>query len=342
MGKNISEQPSAELKEKQEENLVRINVTRHANRLSTGELREDGIKAAEGKGELLSDSEVVKGYGPGETDDKTLRALKTVDIISESSGVESKQTDKKYETRKRKGLSYNISGPLMPKLKEYSKLINDAVKEDYPKFDPESKDPEWGKIREKYQYIALQNLLAKDKELTHVFAMGAAHQFYDLVKLSNTYVEKRNKLAEEKPDKAIRGDVVLNEGTHGGFVESLLKKSLIRVQEDGQEKESFDTWVDENGRGQLEEKMGGILNPTESMDSEYKAGEGIPNRIAINFKGDHFKGEECSLDMDKIKKLHDQFEEYFESFKKWEGEKIEENAKELLELVDKLIKDFDN
>lgn len=339
---NHEQSGEANLKEKQEDNLVRINITRHANRLSTGELREDGIRAAEGKGEALSDSEVVKGYGPGEKDDKTLRAFQTMDIISDSSKVESEQTGKKYETRKRKGLSYNISGPLMPRLKGYSKLINDAVKDDYPKFDPDSKDPKWGKIREKYQYIALQNLLAEDKELTHVFAMGAAHQYYDLVKLSSTYVRKRNKLAEDEKAKPIQGDVVLNEGTHGGFVESLLQKSLIRIQEDKTEKRGFDTWVDKNGRGQLEEKVGGILNPAESMESQYKVGEGIPDRIPVSFERDHFKGEECFLDVEKIKKLHDQFKEYSKVFKKWENEKTEENEKELLKLVDDLIKDFDN
>jgi hypothetical protein len=326
--------------EKQEDFYVKINITRHANRLSTGELREDGIKAAQEKGTFFVDAGVVKGYAPGEKDDKTLRAFKTVDIISESSGVKSEQINKQYETRKRPGLTYSIAGPLMPQIKEYTKAINEAVKKDYPEFDPEFKDPKWGKIREKYQYLGLQNLLVKDEKLVHIFAMGVAHQFYDLAKLGKRYSEKRENLAQKDKTKPVEGDVVLNEGTHGGFIESLLKKSLIRIQEDGQEKKSFDIWVDEEGLGQLEDKMGGIINPTESISTRYKASEEIPEKLPISFEGEHFKGEECFLDMNKIKELHDEFEIYLDLFKKWSDDKKPENEKKLLEIVDELIKKF--
>lgn len=342
MEKIKNEQQNAELKEKQEGPYVEIWITRHANRLSTGDLTPEGIEAAEKKGLSLSFAEVHKGYAPSEKDDKTLRAYKTVDIVSEASEIKSAKTGKKYETRKREGLSYNLAGPLMPKIKEYTKSINEAVKKNHPDFDPKSKDPKWGKIREGYQYIALQNLLARDKPLVHIFAMGVAHQFYNLVKLSETYVQKRDYLEKKGKADPIKKDIILDEGTHGVFIESLLQKALIRIQKDAQEKRAYDTWVDETGQGQLEERMGGILKPTESIKTKYKLGEDIPDRLPLSFEGKHFTEEECFLDMSRIKKLHDQFEEYFKAFQKWESDKTEQNEKELIKLVDQLVKEFGN
>lgn len=317
---------AAEVKETEAGNIetapsIRYKILRHAERTPSGELTPDGLNLAGEKGRELSDSaEIVKGYTSQEKSDRTYA---TVDKISEMSETESPLTEKQYATRRRPGLYYDLSGPLMPRVQEYTKAINEAVKRDYPEFEPDSKDPQWGKIRKEYQPLALNKMIAEDGELVHIFAMGAAHQLQEMMDISSRYVDYRQTKAAQDGEAAIKKDLVPIEGTHGGFPESLLKNVLIRVNSStGQEKVGFSTYTDEKGNPALENALGGLFKPGEGFEAEQKIGQPLADRLPLTFEDAHrFPGEKCFIDLNRLKDLADQFNIYFEKLQAWQKDK---------------------
>ncbi|MFH1713021.1 MAG: hypothetical protein ABH896_02430 [Candidatus Jacksonbacteria bacterium] len=330
---NIRER-APEVKEGEKQPQIELWITRHANRAPSGELVPEGVAAARAKGEAV-DVEVFKGYSSLEQSD---RAYKTLQAMSEASGIKSPQTEGLYETRRRHGLYYDIAGPLEPRVKAQTKIINETVKKDYPDFDPKSSDPKWGEIRERYQPIGLRNILATDDELVHIFAMGAAYQFNQMAEVASRYTAKRERLAQADKAEALDKNVILNEGTHGIFIESIFKKALIRKQLDGSEKKGFEAWVDNQGQPQLEQSLGGIIEPTESIKTQYTAGKSVPERLPVYFEKERFKGEQCFLDMEKIRLLARQFKIYLWILQDWQEDKIGEE--EFTVKVDELREEF--
>jgi len=326
-----------EKKREKEIPAVRYRVIRHEERTNTGELTADGIKNAQRQGQSLkTTAEVVKGYASQEKSD---RAYKTVDTISGASGIKSPLTEKAYETRRRPGLFYDLAGPLMPRIDGYSKLINEAVKKDYPDFDPQSSDPKWGKIRKEYQPIGVKKLIVDDQELSHIFAMGAAHELADMMKIGERYAGYRDSKAQAGEGKGVERDIVMMEGTHGGFLENLLKKALVRVDGQGQEKVGFDTFTDVKGNPELEPALGGMFKPGESFDIVEKIGQEKSSRLPVEFEDpSRFSGEKCFLDLDRVKALDGQFSTYYEKFQAWQKDKGQEA--ELLTCLEGLQADF--
>lgn len=331
----ISEQTNnlfPENKSEKELPAIKYKMIRHAERAASGELTEDGINDAKIKGQNLKDSaEVVKGYSSTEKSD---RAYKTVGTISEATDIVSPITEDNYKTRRRPGLFYDLSGPLMSRIDKYSKLINEAVAKDYPDFDPKSSDPKWGKIRKEYQPIGIKGIIV-DADLTHILAMGAAHQLHEMMQIGSRYTAYRDKKSTENHDQIIKKDVVLMEGTHGGFLESLLKEALIRVDNEGKEKTGFSAYIDEKGNPELESSLGGILKPGESFEIVQKINQKAEGRLPIIFEDkNRFPGEKCFIDIDKIKILSEQFDIYYDKFKEWQ--KDNSLDKELLTVLNDL------
>ncbi len=323
--------------EEKETPAIKYRVIRHEERTNTGELTADGIKNAQRQGQNLKvTAEITKGYASKEKSD---RAYKTVDTISAASGLKSPLTEKAYETRRRPGLFYDLSGPLMPRIDGYSKSINEAVKRDYPDFDPQSSDPKWGKIRKEYQPIGVKKMIVDDQELSHIFSMGAAHELVDLMKIGERYSDYRENKAQVDEGKSLEKDLVMMEGTHGGFLESLLKKTMIRVNNQGQEKIGFDTFTDAKGNPEMEAALGGIFKPGESFDVIEKIGQEKTSRLPIEFENpERLAGEKCFLDLDRVKILADQFNAYYEKFQAWQKDKSQEG--ELLSCLEELKVDW--
>lgn len=325
-------------------------ITRHAERTPTGELTLDGLQAATEKGKAI-DAEVLKGYSSTESTD---RAYKTLETISEASGIASPVlekaemiTEKHYKTRRRKGLAYDVAGPLEPKIKALTKLIDEAVKRDYHDYDP--KDPKdktqgekWAKIRAQYQPIGLREGVA-DEQLRHIFAMGLAAQFEQDIEVSNKYVSRRKSALGKNLEDArpIEKDIVLNTGTHGGFMESLINKTLVRKGTDEQEKRGFEIRRDEKNDVQFEKAMGDIMLPGESIKTGYPVGEKTPDMLPVEFENDRFQGEKCFIDTKKIRLLAEQFKIYLEKLEKWQKDKTKENEDDLIATVDRLKKEFE-
>ncbi len=313
----------ADQKKEKEVPAIRYRVIRHAERTNTGELTEDGIRDAQRKGQNLKESaEVVKGYASREKSD---RAFLTAKTISESSEIKSPLTAKAYETRRRPGLFYDLAGPLMPRIDGYSKMINEAVKRDYPDFDPKSSDPKWGKIRKEYQPIGVKKMIVDDQELSHVFSMGAAHELSDMMQIAGRYTDYREKKAAAGEGDNLTKDLVMMEGTHGGFLENLLKKTMVRVNSQGEEKIGFDTFTDAKGNPELEAALGGMFKPGESFDIVGKAGQETSARLPIEFEDPaRFAGEQCFLDLDRVKELSDEYEIYQAKLQAWQQDKSQE------------------
>ena len=75
-------------------------LTRHADRLPSGKLSEEGEKKAIEKGAEIGsfgDDLVFKGYA---TDEKSDRTFLTSEILSKEGGIRSPMTDSHYETRR--------------------------------------------------------------------------------------------------------------------------------------------------------------------------------------------------------------------------------------------------
>lgn len=85
-----------------------IMITRHAERLPSGELNPEGVAHAQAKGEKLKDVEVLKSYA---SDHPSGRAYETAENISQMSDVRSPQTGERYRTREVKGIQYDVLDP---------------------------------------------------------------------------------------------------------------------------------------------------------------------------------------------------------------------------------------
>lgn len=99
-----------------------IMITRHAERMPSGELSPEGIAHAKAKGESLKDVEVLKSYASNHPSGRT---YETAENISQEAGVKSLLTKERYKTRRVKGIQYDVLDPAI--LKDAKLLIEEAT-----------------------------------------------------------------------------------------------------------------------------------------------------------------------------------------------------------------------
>ena len=207
-------------------------ITRHAERLASGEISPDGMESASEKGERIgAEAEMVKSYT---SDEKSGRTFVTGDLISKKSGIKSDLTGKQYATRKVEDIQYAILGSDLKKaFGKASDLINEATLKELGESTERDEDgklkvdvtklPDQEKIapiRAKNQIVGFRYILQEENDAAITrMAMGLAQQLNHEFEVAGRYNEYRN-----KQDKKLEKDALLNTVTHGMFMESLLKK----------------------------------------------------------------------------------------------------------------------
>ena len=294
----------------------RIMITRHAERLPSGELSSEGIAHAAEKGSTLGRAEVLKGYA---SNHPSGRAYDTAEAISQESGVLSQTTGKYYQTRKVEGISYDVLGSVTPILNEARAKVDKATMEEISITDPElaskinlaaagsktmtrlNKQGEFivdlqklptefqgtvAKIRQRNQPAGFRYLL-DNPEFVQAMAQGLAHQIADKQQLVNRYAERRETAA-----KPPAGDVVVNLATHGMFMESMLHEAGILERQDGTEQRGI--------RDFEGDEFGGFIQPAESMYLELENPHSLPERIPVSFEGDSRPKGRVFIDREKL------------------------------------------
>ena len=295
----------------------RFMITRHAERLPTGELSEGGKEFAKSKGRQMSEAEVLKGYA---SDHPSKRAYDTAELITEESDIISLLTHKPYSTRIVEGIQYGMLGPDFKPLLAKAKVVIDTatleaagysierdekgkLKVDIDKLSLEEQT-KLAPIRAERQHLGL-NLLLQNPEAVHRMAMGLAAQIVKELNIAERYKDMRD---EKQPIKA---DVVLNTATHGAFTESLLKEAGVFVDEHG--KESY-------GDYNIEGDFGGYIKPGESIYLDVDDIANLPERIPVTFEGaERQMQQKVFIDLTKLRALSD-------NYKKWVNLK-EKNSK---------------
>ncbi len=280
-----------------------INISRHAERLPSGELAPEGVESAQKFGqELGQTAEVVKGYA---SDHLSKRAYATAELASQASGVTSPvraaaKAHKErlgsgfdqatgYVTREVSDIQYDILKPggLAKRVATVTDKINEATlreaglsteRDEQGKLRiaidalPAGEQLRLAPIRQKYQEQGLSEVL-KDPAVVERLAMGLGHQVVHQLELLKRYSGVR-KAAEQPVEK----DVVLNTTSHGMFGESLLMKAGIYRKSDGQEV-PIDDW------GDPELNLGPVIQPAESYYLQVDDPSNVPHRIPVLFRG---------------------------------------------------------
>ncbi|MDP3986278.1 MAG: hypothetical protein Q8P77_02520 [Candidatus Veblenbacteria bacterium] len=284
----------------------RLMITRHAERLPSGELSPEGIEHAKRKGEVMDEAEVLKAYV---SDHKSARAFQTGDLISKESGIKSQLSREQYGTRQVKDIQYDVLEPdlygLIPIIKLYVEeptleealavpelraLIDGAISKDKDKIV--SKKDSAGNpmidieklpidiqmkiapIRQKNQKVAFEKFLGQFPEAVHRLAMGLGHQLVEELGIVKRYSNARRNL-NKPPVK----DVVLNTTTHGLFTESLLREAGIFIKSDGEEVRGIHDFQSED--------FGGYVQPAEAIYLDIDDPGNMPDRIPVSFEGLH-------------------------------------------------------
>ncbi|EKE10609.1 MAG: hypothetical protein ACD_15C00227G0002 [uncultured bacterium] len=260
-------------------------ITRHAERLASGELSPDGVESANEKGEQIGEeAEVMKAYT---SDEKSNRTFITGNLISEKSGIKSELTGEQYATRKVEDIQYGI---LNPDLKNVLSRTSDLINEETLKELGESTErDEAGKlkvdltklpdqekiapIRAKNQIVGFRYILGEENdEAVTRMAMGLAQQLNHEFEMAGRY-DRRYRDGE---NPKVKKDTVLNTVTHGMFMESLLKKAGVVIGRDGQENPISDF---------ESEDFGGFINTNESIYLDIENPGSLPDKIPVRFEG---------------------------------------------------------
>lgn len=328
---NIRETINSNL-EQERHPRYRFMITRHAERLPSGELSPEGIEHAKRKGEIMKDAEVLKAYA---SDHSSGRAFTTGDLISKESGILSGYTSEQYKTRKVKDIQYDILKPdmyeIIPNLKilieeptiqealrddEIKKDIKDALQENpkilckkdskgEPMIDieklPVAVQMKIAPIRQKYQKEGFRACLADYPEAAHRMAMGLSHQLMHEMGIATRYSYMRDK-NNTPPEK----DVVLNTATHGLFVESLLQEAGIQKTNTSEEIHGIRDFESEN--------FGGYIQPAEAIYLDVDDPMHIPERIPVVFEGEHRPAlGQVFIDKKKLEELDRDYREWVKS-----------------------------
>lgn len=305
----------------------RFMITRHAERLPSGELSPEGIEHAKRKGVIMAQAEVLKAYA---SDHKSGRAVMTGDLISKESGVTSPVTGEQYATRQVEDIQYDVLKPdlyhVIPELKlliekptleeayqdeELKGLIEAEIRSNSsimkknsdgnPMVDIEKLSTDVQKriapIRQKYQRVAFDEVFAKQPETVHRMAFGLAHQLVHEMDIAHRYANQRGRV-NKKPQK----DVILNTATHGLFIESLLREAGLVHRDDGNVT---------LGVMDFDIEIAGYIQPAESVYLDIKDMNNIPENIPIVFEGQHRPHP------GKIFIRRSRLEELNQDYKKW-------------------------
>jgi hypothetical protein len=286
-------------------------ITRHAERLASGELSLEGIENANEKGEQISEeAEVMKAYA---SDEKSNRAFITGDLISEKSGIKSELTGKQYVTRKVEDIQYGILNPDFKKtlskaadliieatLKELGESTerdeNGKLKVDVTKLPDQEKI---APIRAKNQIVGFRYILREENdEAVTRMAIGLAQQLNHEFEIAGRY----DRRYRDGNNSNAKKDTVLNTVTHGMFMEALLKKAGVMLGRDGQEGliSNFES-----------EDFGGFINTNESIYLDIKDPNNLPNRIPVRFEGGNRPKEgRVFIDREKLVTLADKYNEW--------------------------------
>lgn len=270
-----------------------LMITRHAERLPSGELSSDGVEHAKTKGEGFQDAEVIKGYA---SDEKSQRTVVTSNLISEASGVKSPQTGEKYNTRVVPDIQYDILKADFPDvLAEGKKAINDAtvaelglpegtILEDLPP----DQQAEVALARQNNQQIGFRIML-DNPGAVRTMATGLATQLSKEQSIAKRYDSMR-----EQRKAPVTKDVIFNTTSHGLFIESLIIESAVMVLDDGTEI---------RGREIIDNPdFGGFIQPAESVGLELGEQLELPDQIPMIFYDRKIAGK-LLIDKNKLVEL---------------------------------------
>ena len=282
----------------------RIMFTRHAERLPTGELSEEGRKHADRKGELLRGSaEVLKGYA---SDHPSKRAVDTANLISESTGIRSALTEKPYETREIRDFQYDVFAPDLTKhLKIAKDMINEVTLRDGGlsternengelKIDIEKpiagmaveEQERIAAIRQNNQKIGLDYLLSQPEVVERLASRMAERLVHEMQVMSRAQRSRK-----EKP---LERDMVLNNVGHGVFTEALFQKAAVYVDDQKNKHE---------GVSLNREEFGGYLEPLESFSIDLDDPSNLPDLIPVTFERPDRPHGKVFLKLDALKEL---------------------------------------
>ncbi|MDP1884552.1 MAG: hypothetical protein Q8L10_04230 [Candidatus Moranbacteria bacterium] len=285
-------------------------ITRHAERLASGEISPDGIESASEKGgQIGKEAKVMKAYT---SDEKSGRTFVTGDLISEKSGIKSELTEKQYATRKVEDIQYGILNPDFKKeLSKASDLINEETLRELGESTERDADgklkvdiaklPDQEKIapiRAKNQIFGFRYILREENdEAVTRMAMSLAQQLNHEFEIAGRY-ERRY---QDKDNSKVKKDTVLNTVTHGMFMESLLKKAGVMIDMDGQEHSIPDF---------ESEEFGGFINTNESIYLDIEDPRSLPEKIPVRFEGYGRPVGRVFIDRLKLLELADGYEEW--------------------------------
>lgn len=300
-----------------------IMITRHAERLPSGELSPEGVAHAKTKGEKLKNVEVLKSYA---SDHPSGRTYETAESIGEKANIKSPLTHKRYKTRTVKGIQYDA---LDPSIKKKAKLLIEEatlseIYSEYPKLaqliDSEIKKEnkiltkidsrgetmvdieklskniqrQIAPIRQKNQKFGFEKILDNPKAVKSM-AMGLSHQLVGKAKILARYSQYR-KAKNNAPKK----DIAININTHGLFTESLLKNTGIFIKPNGEKIHGIDNINTDD--------LGGYVQPAESIYLDIGADpNNIPEQIPVTFEKKRDINGRVYIDRSKLEQLDKDF-----------------------------------
>lgn len=301
-----------------------IMITRHAERLPSGELSPEGVAHSKAKGENLKNVEVLKSYA---SDHPSGRTYETAENISEKADIKSPLTKKRYRTKRVKGIQYDALDPAILKeaklltdevtlneiysdYPELARLIDSALNEDTsgslikinsggePMVDieklPKDIQKQIAPIRQKNQKVGFEKML-DNPDAVKSMSMGLSHQLVDKEKILARYSKSRNE--KDNPPKK---DVVININTHGLFTESLLKNAGIFIKPNGEEIHGIDNMNSDD--------LGGYIQPAESIYLDIGPNPNdIPKRIPVIFEEGRTVNGKVYIDRSKLEQLDNDY-----------------------------------
>jgi len=290
----------------------KLMITRHAERMPSGELRPEGIEHSRAKGRKAKEAgvEVLKAYA---SDHPSRRAYDTGDLISASSYIRSPLTGEQYRTREVRGIQYDVLKPdLYYLLTEAKDLIEEAtlkelgmsterdergkLKIDMEKLSNEEQQ-RIAPVRQRNQAVGFEHVLA-NREAVHRMAMGLANQLTRRIKVLDRYAAVR-----KSDGNSPKGDVVPNTVSHGLFDESLLMEAGIYVSNDGQETKGI--------RDFTSPEFGGYIEPAESLYLVIDDPSAVPERIPVEFENAaRVPNGKVYIDKDKLETLAQDYQEW--------------------------------
>lgn len=295
----------------------RLMITRHFERVPSGQLSQVGIAHARKKGERMAGSAEV--LAARVSDHRSGRAKQTGALITESAQIKSPLTDKTYGTREVPGIQYDYLQPDMSDVvPNGKKIVEKATLQELMSIEPDQgwtdEEDENGKlrinieklpldvmeriapIRQKYQPMAFEYLM-NNGPACHRLAVGLAHQLQHELEILPRYDDMRR-----RHDAPLQKDAIINSVTHGMYIEALLKEAGFMVGKDGEAEKIVN--FENSG-------FGGYIMPGESVYLDIDDPDNVPDRIPVVFEGDNRpKAGTVFVDKTRLAELSDEWKEW--------------------------------